>query len=323
MSKQRKKSKFDLAKIFRKKKSKAITYLLEKSNMEDMKAAREWTEKLLDYHWKFYYELAYQRNQNSEKIKETINESCVFDFEFSNWQRAVKYKYSLHPLCTVGSITFIGGRFNTGRDINLQIPEFQCLYLTIDKDTALQETLGQEPSKNKKLSPQEMALSNPQSETIVAVYGRLDKVFDLRKELNLKKLVSILKTFKLSKEIKRLAKEANLEEPKVIKNQKELLATILESHWRDKPVNFDIPSNSQIFGYLIYLAGIDGIIYPSKLTKKDCLAIFPRNFENGESFVALTDEPPSEKVPTRIDSSNWRICESTIEQINNETSNLH
>jgi hypothetical protein len=323
MSKAKKKSKFDLAKIFRKKKSKAVTYLLEKSNLADMKAAREWTEKLLDYHWKFYFELAYQRNQNSEKIKDALNESCISNFEFSDWQRAVKYKYSLHPLCTAGSITFIGGRFNTGRDINSQIPEFQCLYVTIDKDTALQETLGQEPPKNKNLSPQEMALSNPQSETIVAVRGRLDKVIDLRKPKNLKKLIAVLKTFKLSKEIKRLAKEANLDEPMIIKTEKALLDTVLEGHWRDKPVNFDIPANSQIFGYLVFLAGIDGIIYPSKLTKKDCLAIFPKNFENGESFVELTDEPPNEKVPRRIDASNWKISEATSDELSNDTGIMH
>ncbi|MFN7905478.1 MAG: RES domain-containing protein [Pseudobdellovibrionaceae bacterium] len=163
------------------------------------------------------------------------------------------------------------------------MPDFQCLYLAQDKDTALQETLGQEPIKNCKLTPQELALSNPQSETIVSVTGQLDQVIDLRKSKSLKKLTAIFKTFKLSKELIRLAKEIYTEEPQLVKNEKTFMDSIMEKNWREKPVHFDIPSNSQILGYLVYSAGIDGIIYPSKMTGKDCLAIFPRNFEKGDS----------------------------------------
>lgn len=323
MSKPKKRTKFDLAKIFRKKKSKAVTYLLEKGNLADMKAAREWSEKLLDYHWKFYSELAYQRNQNIEKIKEALSSSCTSDFTFEKWQRAVKYKYSLHPLCTIGSISFIGARFNSGKDINSQLPEFQCLYLTIDKDTALQETLGQEPVRDCKLSPRELALSNPEPETIVSVSGRLDKIIDLRKSKNIKKLVVVFKTFTLSKELKKLAKEISTEEPQVIKNEKALLETILEKNWRDKPVNFDIPSNSQIFGYLAFLAGIDGIIYPSKMTGKDCLAVFVRNFENGESFIELDGDLPDAKVPKKLDANSWRLSELGIDEITSDGGIVH
>lgn len=323
MSKQKKRTKFDLAKIFRKKKSKAVTYLLEKSNLSDMKAAKDWTEKLLDFHWKFYSELSYQRNQNIEKIKEALNSSCASNFKFKAWQRAVKYKYSLHPLCTLGSISFIGGRFNSGKDINSQLPEFQCLYLTEDKATAIQETLGQTVSKNSQLSHLELALTVVDSQTTVSVSGCLDKVIDLRKAKNLKLLVKIFKTFKISKELSTLAKQINTEEPKLIANDKALLDSILEKNWRDKPVNFDIPSNSQIFGHLVYLAGIDGVIYPSKMTGKACLAIFVRNFEKGESFVQIDGELPDSKVPKRLDSETWRLSELGIDEITNDGGIVH
>lgn len=323
MSKSKKRTKFDLAKIFRKKKSKAVTYLLENSNLDDMKAAKEWTEKLLDFHWKFYSELSYQRNQNIEKIKEALNSSCTSNFEFKAWQRAVKYKYSLHPLCTLGSISFIGGRFNSGKNINSQLPEFQCLYITEDKTTALQETLGQETSKNSKLSPLELALTNTESQATVSVSGRLDKVLDLRNPKNLKLLVKIFKTFKISKELTKLAKEINTEDPKLIANDRALLDSILEKNWRVNPVNFDIPSNSQIFGYLAYLAGIDGVIYPSKMTGKDCLAIYLKNFEKGESFVQLDDELPDSKVPKRLDSSSWRLSELGFDEITHDGGIVH
>ncbi|MFZ4402925.1 MAG: RES domain-containing protein [Pseudobdellovibrionaceae bacterium] len=323
MIKKKKRTKFGLAKIFRKKKSKAIAYLLESSSLSDMNAAKDWNTKLLDFHWKFYSELSYQRNQNIEKIKQALNLAAVSNFEFKNWQRAVKYKYSLHPLCTLGSISFIGGRFNSGKEINSQLPEFPCLYITEDKTTALQETLGQVASKNSKLSPIELALTNNDSQTMVSISGRLDKVIDSRKAKNLHLLVKIFKTFKISKELMKLAKQINAEDPKLIANDKALLDSILEQNWRDKPVNFDIPSNSQIFGYLVYLSGVDAIIYPSKMTGKNCLAIYVRNFEKGESFVHLDDDVPDPKVPNRIDSSCWRLSELDINEINNNSEMTH
>jgi hypothetical protein len=323
MPPRKKKIPFNLEKIFKKKKTKAVPYLLEHGSLTEMRALKSWTEKQLDFHWKFYSELSFQRNQNIEKIKRALNESCVSAFEFANWQRAVKYRYSLHPLCTIGSTTFVGGRFNSGKEVNSQLPEFQCLYLTKDKDTALQETLGQDPNKIGKLSPRELALTNSQSETIVSVSGHLDKIFDLRKAANLKKLVAIFKTFKISKELKKLSKEIHTEEPQIIKSEKALLESIQEKNWRDRPVNFDIPSNSQIFGYLIYLAGIDGILYSSKLTGQDCLAVFVKNFEQGESFIALDDEAPHPRVPNKIDAKSWRLCEISFEDLVSDRESLH
>ncbi len=73
-------------------------------------------------------------------------------------------------------------------------------------------------------------------------------------------------------------------------------------------MSYDVPSGSQIFGQLIYFAGVEGILYTSKLTGKDCLAIYPDNFGKSDSFIELDDDPPSPKVPTRLDSENFKIC---------------
>jgi len=67
----------------------------------------------------------------------------------------------------------------------------------------------------------------------------------------------------------------------------------------------DIPSNSQIFGQLIMEAGIQGILYKSKLTGKECLAIYPFNFPNSDSFIQLNDESPNLNTPSRIDAINY------------------
>jgi len=60
-------------------------------------------------------------------------------------------------------------------------------------------------------------------------------------------------------------------------------------------MQFDVPATGQIFGQLVAGAGIEGIVYLSKFTGKECIVIFPQNFEEGtDSFIALDDEPPTQ-----------------------------
>ena len=125
------------------KKSSTVQYLLDSGNIANIREAKKITAGLIRYYWDLYSELAYQRNQIQDKLKQALIIPCV-SYEVSNMQRAVKYKYSLHPLSTVGSLTYIGGRFNTGAQVNTEVPKFSSLYLAEDKDTALQEHLGQE-----------------------------------------------------------------------------------------------------------------------------------------------------------------------------------
>ena len=76
-----------------------------------------------------------------------------------------------------------------------------------------------------------------------------------------------------------------------------------------------VPANSQIFGHLVFLAGIDGIIYPSKLTTKDCLVCFPRNFANSASVVEIDDPTPDARVPRKLDSGSWKLSEMSFDEI--------
>jgi hypothetical protein len=95
---------------------------------------------------------------------------------------------------------------------------------------------------------------------------------------------------------------------------------LLTKDWRVSPVHGDVPANSQIFGALIYQAGIEGILYPSTLTGKECLAIFPNNFAVTSSYIQLDDEPPHAKVERRIDSNNWRVCALSPQELIEGTS---
>ena len=297
------------------KKQQSVGYLLEVGTLESMRAAKQRTQDLLDYKWAHYSELAYQRNQNLEAIKKALLGSSASDFTFKGWQRAVKYKYSLHPLGTLGSVANIGGRFNTGSEVNSNVPTHPALYLAQDKNTALQETLGQENDPSRRLTPQELALTNPQSETIVEVSGYLEKVFDLRKPKTLNSLVAIIKHFEFSDTLLMRSRELKLDTPIIVKSSSELLATILAKDWRNWPENFDVPANSQILGHLLYIAGLEGVVYPSKLTGKDCLAVFPANFNKGSSFIQIDGDPPHAKVPLRIDARTWPICDFNFDDL--------
>lgn len=287
----------------------SVQYLLEAGTLADMQEAKLITAALVKYQWDYYAELARQRNAIQEEIKEALIQTCI-SYEPCKWQRAVKYKYGLHPLSTVGSLTYIGGRFNTGSGVNTEVPNFPALYLAQDKDTALQEHLGQEPATlGSELTPRESALTNPTSETIVSVSGKLDKVFDLTNADNLAPFVEVIKNFTLSDELKAIAKNLQIENPGIVKTAAKLRETLLHHDWRELPNNYDVPSNSQIFGHLVFSSGIEGILYPSKLTEKPCLAVFPRNFFGTDSYIMLDDETPHPKVPRRIDGSNWRVSE--------------
>lgn len=289
-----------------------VIHLLESGTVDGLREAKNITQKLLNFHWNYYSELARQRNVIQDQIQEALIQTCI-SFEITNWQRGVKYKYGLHPLSTVGSLTNIGGRFNTGVYVNTEVPSFPALYIAKNKDTALQEHLGQIP--NDLLSPREMALTNPASETIVSISGKFDKVFDLTNEKGLDPFLKLIKKFKLSKELKVRAYELGEPNPETIKTVKKLLDSLLMPAWRDYPSRYDVPANSQIFGHLVYTAGLEGILYPSKFTNEPCLVLFPKNFVGTDSYIQIDDETPHAKVPIRIDGTNWRLSEMSPNEV--------
>lgn len=284
-----------------------VTYLLESGTLHDMREAKKQTAELLAYHWAFYSELEFQRNQVMEEIKGALIANCTRDFTFSKWQRAVKWKYGLHPLSTAGSLKFIGQRFNFGSEINLSATPFPALYIAEDKDTALQETLGQPGDDAKGMSAQELALTNPQSEVVVSVSGQLEMVLDLRKSESVTDFVSIIKKFKISDQHKIMAAKLGKPTPGLVKDEETLLKSILAPNWRVNPSRFDVPSNSQIFGHILATAGIEGAVYPSKLNQKSCIAIFTRNFEGSSSFIKFDDDPPLKHIPRQFDSTNFHL----------------
>ena len=140
--------------------------------------------------------------------------------------------------------------------------------------------------------------------------GKLGSVIDLNDLKKLKHFLKLIKGMSASKNTIKAAKEIGLLPPLAVRTLKDLEKSLLEPNWRAMCIQFDIPSNSQIFGQLVVNAGIEGIIYPSKFTKKKCLAIYPQNFD-ADSFIALKDDAPDGSI-TRLDASNGSVLRSTF-----------
>ena len=278
-------------------------FLLDQFSLEDIKRWTALRDKILRYHWEYYSSLAYQRSRVTDEIRAALLEASEKPFQFSRWQRVVKYKYALDPLSVVGSVTDIGGRFNVGDIDPARFPPFPALYVASDSSTALQETLGQD--NHQELNSLELALSKPASIANVSVSGSVNAVINLKAPEKLKRFVELIKDFVVPGHLARTTQEANWEPPGLIRTIPQLLHAFLYPDWRQWANLYDVPVASQLFGQLVVDAGIDGIVYPSKFSGKDCLAIFPQNFEN-ESHIVLDDEPPPEVRLRRLDASVWR-----------------
>lgn len=287
-------------------------YLLDHVSLRDLERSQKYRDNLLAYNWHYYSELARQRSKFEDELKGILIESCTPDYEFKNWQRAVKWKYDQHPLCTLGSLKDPGGRFNIG-DINPSLfPQFSALYIARDQPTARREILGHSAQGIGVLTPEDIALTSDPSIAIISIGGYLEQVFDLRNSRKLTKFVNLTKTFKITQSLCRQAKKSKLPKPDIIQKPKQLLDNLMDPNWRELPMIVDIPWNSQIFGQMLYSAGIEGVLYKSKLTNKECLAIYSNNFLNSDSYLQLEDEPPNTNTPRRIDSSNFKITEKNF-----------
>jgi len=150
----------------------SITYILEQGSVEGLIANKERMKALLRYWWDHYSALSYQRNQVEDRLHQALLEACTSNYYFEGWQRVVAYKYSFDPLSTVGSIIDIGGRFNTGKEVNPSIPFFPALYLASDRTTALEEKYGVIDSDTSELHALDLALAASDSMSLVSVKPR-------------------------------------------------------------------------------------------------------------------------------------------------------
>ena len=287
-------------------------FLLDRFSVSDIPKWIELKDQILKFHWDYYGNLAYQRSKIADELGKALLEAAQKSFTFSRWQRVVKYKYALEPLSVQGSLVDPGGRFNIGDTNPSQFPSFPALYIASDKDTALQETLSQKIDPAQEQRALDFALANPSSIASVSLSGSLGSVINLGQPERLQPLIDLIKDFSIPNSLKEAARRIGLEEPDLVRTLPKLIDILLEPNWRHWPMQFDVPIASQIFGQLVAKAGIEGILYPSKFTGKDCLVIFPQNFDDvSGSFVQLDDEAPAEAKIRRLDGKVWVELQKT------------
>ncbi len=278
--------------------------VLDYGLIADIPRSKELFEQKAQFHWEFYSELAYLRNQIYDALKSSLREVAA-PFEFSSWQRAVKYKYSLAPLSTKGSLVDPGGRFNIGAIDPSRFPVFPALYLASDKKTALAELLGRDGPVDS-LTPEELALTKSISVTVASVSGKLESVLDIRDSKNLAGFVNLIKGFKLSSKLITKARRVGLFPVKIVRGTNQLIKELQSPKWREWPMGYDVPASPQIFGRIVLDAGVEGVLYDSVLTHSLCSAIYPQNFQNSASYIELDGPCPPETIHNRIDSTTFK-----------------
>jgi RES domain-containing protein len=228
-------------------------------------------------------------------------------YEFHRWSRIVDYRYSLEPLSDVGSLRGDGGRFNIGAELSPgTFTPFPALYVAEDYGTAFSERFGRsERIKTRALSSDDLALRSPDSFTQVRLNGSVEQLIDIGDLNSLTPFTEILKDFQVPKVVLKIARQLGLRQTLwLIRSPSMLQRKLLDRNWRMVPVQFDLPSNSQIFGRLALAAGIHGIVYPStKQAGERCMALFTQNWRNSTSFVEVSDPIPEGATKTRVSGS--------------------
>ena len=186
------------------------------------------------------------------------------------------------------------------------------LYLGESFAIAYKEKFGQTQltkliSKLGGLSENELALVSGKSISGVSVEGEISEVLDINKPSSLTAITGILKRVRLSPALRAGAKQLGLAAPCWITSTKALQLLLLAPDWRTLPQLVDIPAPSQVFGQIARAAGIEGILYRSKMTtgEENCLAVFPENFKYAQSSVAIQGKVPAATKHPVLNRHSW------------------
>jgi RES domain-containing protein len=251
-----------------------------------------------------FFDLERHRAQHSDELIDAIRTSAKGPFEFSGWTRLVDYRYSDEPLAMEGSIKGDGGRFNIGRTLNpAAYTAFPALYVAEDFATAFRERFGIDKDEDTNgLTAGELILRREQSFSSIALQGRVDCYLDVGDVESLKASADVLRRFQMPNTIPSQARQLRLRPPGLVRSAQSLQRQLLSRSWRLEPAQYDLPSNSQIFGRLCSAAGVQGILYPStRDDSRKCMALMPQNWRGSDSFVEIRGPVPESVRERRLD----------------------
>jgi hypothetical protein len=282
------------------------TYVFDSFTAAEIRSLKRRTEEVTDYENQYYSALEHQRAKIFPELKDSLSQRTR-SFEFDRWVRIVTYKYCLCPLSAKGSVLLSpGGRFNIGDIDPVRFPRFPSLYLAEDYPTAFLEKFGCEANDNPTdLSPFDLALCRAESHATIFVKGQIESTLDINDRTSLAGFVKLIQGFRLDRSLSKKAATLRLNPPGFVKNCNQLQSQLLNPQWRLVPQCLDLPSNSQIFGQIVHAAGIEAILFKSPKGSGNCLAIFPDNFHNSESYIEISSEAPPKIECRRLDCNTY------------------
>lgn len=251
-------------------------------------------QDLQDYHYLWFYELERQRAAQQSELRLALQSIPGIRVSLGGWGRAIDFKYSNLPLSCLGSMQWVGGRFNYGIDIDSsRYTPFPALYLAEDMETALREKNGLlRDSSRAGLTADELALCGKTSVTWLAVKGSVNNVFDLTTQKNVTPFVDIISSFRLSKNVRSQESKLRLVPLRLVNTVEIFMETLMAENWRQYPAMWSTPANSQLLGHMLAHAGFEGVLFSSTITGRRNLAIFPRQFHHSESVIEVVAPPP-------------------------------
>jgi hypothetical protein len=251
------------------------------------------SEDVQNYHYLWWFELEGQRAAQQPKLVEALRSVAGLTIDLSGWGRALQYKYSDSPLSCVGSLKWVGGRFNYGVDIDsTRYAPFPALYLAEDMETGLRELQGLTRDDTRSgLNSAELDLCAQNGVAWASVSGKVSNIFDLTHARSLEGVAQIISMFKLSKAVRDTEKKLSVAPLRLIATAEELLNSFMLENWREFPTIVNTPANSQLFGHLLSIAGFEGALFSSTRTGKKNLVLFPRQFKNSTSLVRVLKPP--------------------------------
>lgn len=249
---------------------------------------------------KQFYELESLREIHRSALADALRSQGQTSQEMKGWTRIVDYRYSLEPLSAKGAMEK-GGRFNIGKDLDVdRFAPFPALYMASNYDTAYAERFGAAVTASE-LPPHELALRQSTSFTSVVLQGEIHGLFDLRDPSAVKEFSRIIGTFSMNKELQQIARKLGMKGPLLIHSGRDFYKNLL-GNWRHMPMQYGLPSNSQLFARLLRQVGFEGVIYPSTKGEGECIALFLDQLAGSDAFVELADKPPSQVSCTRLDA---------------------
>lgn len=295
--------------------------LLDQFSGRDLEKWSELSEDLDELQRVLFFHLQPERQRIDADLLQSLSRHEPAAIDLGGWCRMVNYQFSLSPLSAAGSLHGVGGRFNAGIELDRNtLHPWPALYLAEDFETAFREYF-QLPSDSyiDGLTPLDMALLTDVSLTNVQLQGRLVNLFDATRPRVFDRLVSTLATIPLPHKASKLARKLKLAkgDPSMITTVAKLRTAVFESNWRVLPMQFGLPSQSQIVGDLIRRAGFEGVLYPSSKGNGRCVAIFPDQL-HANSRVSLSASAPNPEVISELTSdtadllSGWNSLPATI-----------